>query len=106
MSWNIWGHTLAETEDWIVRNGFPRFRAKQIQDYLYHRYVYDFDEMKQLPGAMREWLKENTVISKPQIISRMIKTRLNSCSSFLTAPWLKPSACIMIMAIPFVLLRR
>ena len=30
MSWNIWGHTLAETEDWIVRNGFPRFRAKQI----------------------------------------------------------------------------
>lgn len=33
MSWNIWGHTLAETEDWIVRNGFPRFRAKQIQDY-------------------------------------------------------------------------
>lgn len=71
MSWNIWGHTLAETEDWIVRNGFPRFRAKQIQDYLYHRYVYDFDEMKQLPGAMREWLKENTVISKPQIINQL-----------------------------------
>lgn len=37
MSWNIWGHTLAETEDWIVRNGFPdsgpsRFRIICITD--------------------------------------------------------------------------
>lgn len=32
MSWNIWGHTLAETEDWIVRNGFPRFRIIYITD--------------------------------------------------------------------------
>ena len=65
--------------------------------------------MKQLPGAMREWLKENTVISKPQIINQLQSDDKNTTKlllKLLTAPWLKPSACIMIMAIPFVLLRR
>ncbi len=71
MSWNLWGHNLAEMEEWVQKAGFPKFRAKQIQDYLYKRYIFSFDEMKQLPGPMREYLKENAVLQKPEIMSHV-----------------------------------
>lgn len=71
MPFNIWGHTLPEMEEWVVSMGFPKFRAKQLQDYLYRRYIYDFSEMKQLPGAMRDVLKEKAVLYKPEIMSTL-----------------------------------
>lgn len=40
MAWNIWGHSLPEMETWITSHGFPKFRAKQLQDYLYRRYIF------------------------------------------------------------------
>lgn len=71
MAWNIWGHSLPEMETWITSHGFPKFRAKQLQDYLYRRYIFSFDDMTQLPGPMREWLKENAVLEKPVIMSHI-----------------------------------
>ena len=69
--WNLWGHTLSEMENWIMEAGFPKFRAKQIQDYLYQRYIFSFDDMKQLPLSMRDWLKTNAILEKPEIISHI-----------------------------------
>ena len=40
MAWNIWGHSLPEMETWITSHGFPKFRAKQLQDYLYRPYIF------------------------------------------------------------------
>lgn len=71
MPFNIWGHTLPEMEEWVVSKGFPKFRAKQLQDYLYRRYVYDFSEMKQLPAAMRDMLQQEAILSKPEIMSTL-----------------------------------
>ena len=71
MAWNIWGHSLPEMETWITSHGFPKFRAKQLQDYLYRRYIFSFDDMTQLPGPMREWLKENAILEKPVIMSHI-----------------------------------
>lgn len=68
MPFNLWGHTLPEMETWIVSKGFPKFRAKQIQDYLYRRHVYDFQEMKQLPGTMRDFLASEAILEKPEIM--------------------------------------
>lgn len=70
MKRNIWGLNLQELETWVVGNGFPRFRAKQLRDYLYKRYIFHFDEMTQFSQKMRDWLKENGQIDKPVIISR------------------------------------
>ena len=58
MKRNIWGLNLQELETWVVGNGFPRFRAKQLQDYLYKRHIFHFDEMTQFSQKMRDWLKE------------------------------------------------
>ena len=67
---NLWGRTLEETAAILTEAGFPKFRAKQLHDYLYKRLVFDFDAMKQLPQPMRAWLEENAVIDKPEIIKK------------------------------------
>ncbi|MGP1543056.1 MAG: radical SAM protein, partial [Dialister pneumosintes] len=65
---NVWARTLPELEDIFKKNGFPRYRAKQLRDYLYKRFIFDFTEMKQLPKGLREWLMNHAMVSKPQII--------------------------------------
>ena len=71
MPFNIWGHTLPEMEEWIVSKGFPKFRAKQIQDYLYRRHVFAFHEMEQLPGEMRDFLALEAIFEKPVIMNTL-----------------------------------
>lgn len=71
MPFNLWAHTLPEMEEWVTKNGFPRFRAKQIQDYLYRRNVFNVDDMKQLPASMRDFMKANAVLEKPTIMSHI-----------------------------------
>jgi 23S rRNA (adenine2503-C2)-methyltransferase len=69
MPFNLWGHTLPEMEKWVLDQNFPRFRAKQIQDYLYKRHIFDIDAMKQLPETMRASMKSETILEKPVIMS-------------------------------------
>lgn len=62
------GKNLGELQDVVTGAGFPRFRAKQVMDYLYKRFIFSFDEMAQLPKDMRTWLSENCQIGLPEII--------------------------------------
>lgn len=68
MTWNVWAQPLSETEARLTEAGFPRYRAKQIHDYLYRRFVYSFDDMKQLPETLRTWLKEHAAVIRPERI--------------------------------------
>ena len=45
MKYNIWGADLQEIEKWLVENKFPKYRAKQLIDYLYKRLIFSFDQM-------------------------------------------------------------
>lgn len=63
------GKNLTELQAVITEAKFPRFRAKQIMDYIYKRYVFDFADMQQLPGELRAWLSENCAISVPKIVT-------------------------------------
>lgn len=40
--------------------GFERFRARQLFQWLQRHLARSFDEMKNLPAALRQWLAENT----------------------------------------------
>lgn len=71
MKTNIWGLTVEELTTWVTEHHFPAFRAKQISDYLYKRYIFSFGEMKQLPKTMRDFLEENASIDKPEIVSQI-----------------------------------
>lgn len=65
---NVWGHSLEETESLLTEAGFPKFRAKQLHDYLYKRGILSFDQMTQFPQTMRDWLKEHASVDIPEVI--------------------------------------
>jgi len=48
----------------------PSFRAKQVYSWLYHKYVNDFDEMKNLPQALKESLAKEYRISILKIVRK------------------------------------
>ncbi|CAI6023505.1 23S rRNA (adenine(2503)-C(2))-methyltransferase RlmN [Cohnella sp. JJ-181] len=52
----IYDYTLDQLQDWVKSAGEPAFRAGQIYDWLYVKRVSTFDEMSNLPKALREKL--------------------------------------------------
>ncbi len=48
--------SLPELESWLAEHGEPRFRARQLYDWLYRRLETDFSKMSTLPGHLRETL--------------------------------------------------
>ena len=69
--------TRDELQSFITEQGFPRFRADQIGGWL-NKGVTDFDEMRNLPEAIRSQLKTSCYISVANIekkfVSRYDKT--------------------------------
>ena len=51
---SIYSLTLEEWENFVTANGQPKFRAAQIFDWLYVKQVASFDEMKNVPKALKE----------------------------------------------------
>ena len=52
----------------------PAFRAKQIFGWLYHNYVESFEEMQNVPKALREELAQNYVINPLKIAKKEISS--------------------------------
>ena len=69
--------TLSELENFITENGYPKFRAEQIQSWL-SKSVTSFDEMKNIPTALKDFLKTSSYISvaniEKKLVSRYDKT--------------------------------
>src|SRR5688572_14026046 len=55
--------TLAQLEDYLEQKGEKRFRAKQIQEWLWKKSAYAFDEMTNLSLPLRKMLAEDFVIN-------------------------------------------
>jgi len=54
----IHGILLDELQAWLVASGEPKFRAKQIWQWLYHQCVHSWDEMTNISKTLREKLAE------------------------------------------------
>jgi len=50
----------------------PKFRKKQIFDWIYKKYVDNFDDMKNLPKDLKEKLKNEFIINPLQLLNREI----------------------------------
>jgi len=48
----------------------PSFRAKQIYGWLYHNYAQNFDEMKNIPKALKEELAQKYVVNPMKIVRK------------------------------------
>ncbi len=70
--------SLAELERFVVELGQPKFRAKQIYEWIY-KGAESFDDMLNIPKALRELLAENSYIGAVKIsekyVSKIDETR-------------------------------
>ncbi|WP_310441194.1 23S rRNA (adenine(2503)-C(2))-methyltransferase RlmN [Sulfurimonas sp.] len=66
MKQSLLDFTLGELQEQIK----PSFRAKQIYGWLYHNYAQNFDEMKNIPKALKDELEEKFIVNPLKIIKK------------------------------------
>lgn len=52
--------------------GQPSFRAQQLTEWLYQRHASSYDEMTNLPAALRAALSERFPLTMPEIVNRQV----------------------------------
>ena len=68
---NIFGKNLAELTELVLGLGLPKFRGKQLAEWLYKRSVTDFQQMQNLPKDMRNKLAEGYVIDRAARVDQL-----------------------------------
>jgi 23S rRNA (adenine2503-C2)-methyltransferase len=64
----IMDYSLDELKTILQEAGFQGYRAKQIWDWMYGKFVGSFDEMANIPKTLREYLKEHFYLSPYDIV--------------------------------------
>ncbi len=62
-----------ELQKYITDNGFPKYRAKQISDWL-NKGIKSFEEIKNLPKSLIDFLKESSYISVANIEKKLVSS--------------------------------
>ena len=63
MNFTIKGISITELEEFITQNGFPKYRAHQIYNWLYKQGVLDIQDMNNLSNDLKSFLIDNTIVS-------------------------------------------
>lgn len=63
---------IEELEQLLQAWGEPKFRGKQIFDWLHQKQVDSFEEMTNLPKSLREKLEEKAAINGVEIVRRLV----------------------------------
>jgi 23S rRNA (adenine2503-C2)-methyltransferase len=66
---NLKNFNFKELENFVVENGWPKFRAKQIAKWLYNKKVESFDQMTDLSKEIRQTLKEKCEINSLKLLT-------------------------------------
>ena len=64
--------TCTQLQDLVKQAGQPAFRYKQLYEWIYLHHVATFDEMTNLPKALRVFLQENYTLSMPEIFHKAV----------------------------------
>lgn len=68
---NILDFSLEDLNKWMVENNESKFRSKQVFSWIYKE-VWNFDDMKNIPGSLKEKLKENFYIGIPEVEAKYV----------------------------------
>lgn len=71
---NLIGLSRDELTDVMAQIGEKPFRAKQVWHWMYHRGAKSFDDMANLPKAMRTKLSEHFYLGRPEIVRHLTST--------------------------------
>lgn len=72
MKTEIRTYTLDELEELVKELGQPRFRAKQLYEWLHIHHASTYDEMTNLPARLRDELKQTHPLEKPTVEDKQI----------------------------------
>ncbi len=61
--------SLKELQEFVVELGHPKFRGKQIFNWMYDNLIEQFDEMSNIPESLRKVLNEKATINSLKLIS-------------------------------------
>lgn len=65
---NIYDYTKEELENYLIENGFKKFNATQIIEWIYEKHEKNFYKMTNLSKTLINFLNENITVSLPKII--------------------------------------
>lgn len=82
MKTDISSYSLSELSELAIEMGIPKFRAKQIYEWLHKKLVESFDEMTNLDKNLRQRLSENFLISVPTIEKKLV-SKIDSTVKYL-----------------------
>lgn len=80
---NILDYKLEELQDWMKTNKEPAFRGKQVIGWLY-KGIDSFDDMKNIPKALTEKLKDKFSLSLPKIV-KVYESKIDNTKKLLLA---------------------
>ncbi|MGA2799350.1 MAG: 23S rRNA (adenine(2503)-C(2))-methyltransferase RlmN, partial [Thermoguttaceae bacterium] len=63
--------TPEQLENWFAEHGFPAYRRRQVRNWLFKKRVAGFEEMTDLPLALRTHLTENFRIWSAEIAAHL-----------------------------------
>lgn len=72
---------LSEMTAYLVENGFEKFRSKQVLNWI-KQDVTSFDDMKNIPQRLRDFLKNNAYLACAEIV-RVQRSKLDDTVKFL-----------------------
>ena len=67
---DIRAHDPNDLKQLLIDKGWPRFRYKQVEEWIWHKKKTDFDAMTNIPADLRTYLKENFVFH-PVLIDKV-----------------------------------
>lgn len=79
---NILNYTREELNSLLEKDGFPGYRSKQIYQWLYTKYIDDFNEMTNLPIDFRQRLKNKYSCRFTKIIKKQV-SKIDGTTKFL-----------------------
>ena len=67
---DLMGMLPAELESWLKEQGEPAYRGRQIFQWIHQKNVFTFEEMNNLPKALREKLAASAVLYLPPVLKQ------------------------------------
>lgn len=65
---DLYDLSAADLEAFVIELGQPKFRAKQLWEWLYHHFAADPTEMTNLPAKLRETIKDRAMIGHLEVV--------------------------------------
>ena len=65
---NIYDFTHEELESFLIENGFKKFNATQILEWMYEKNVFEYDKMTNLSKKLISFLSEKINIELPKVV--------------------------------------